>query len=139
LRRNPVPDDDDPQTWRMLSVSGKTGPVTEPHTEPDRPVYRVGRSVGRTIYRQVGADPSKGDHLIGVMDTRELAAQVVAALNAMAQGRLRQPGDRPEWEVLREAADEVERDGGTVLTATWAADVLRERATEAESRAGRQS
>lgn len=35
---------------------------------------RVGRKVGRTIYRE--------DVLIGVMDTRELAAQVVSAVNA---------------------------------------------------------
>jgi hypothetical protein len=35
--------------------------------------WRVGSKVGRTIYI--------GDDLIGVMDTRELAAQVVAAVN----------------------------------------------------------
>lgn len=34
--------------------------------------WRVGRTVGRTIYRQLGDDPSKGD---------ELAELVVAALN----------------------------------------------------------
>jgi hypothetical protein len=36
--------------------------------------WRVGRSVGRTLY---DAD----DHLIGVMDTPELAARVVEAVN----------------------------------------------------------
>lgn len=36
--------------------------------------WRVGRKVGRTVY---DAD----DELIGVMDTRELAALVVAAVN----------------------------------------------------------
>lgn len=36
--------------------------------------WRVGRKVGRTIY-------DSEDHLIGVMDTRSLAAQVVAAVN----------------------------------------------------------
>jgi hypothetical protein len=34
--------------------------------------WRVGRSVGRTIYLN--------DELVGLMDTRELAARVVAAL-----------------------------------------------------------
>ncbi len=36
--------------------------------------WRVGRSVGRTIYDARGV-------LIGVMDTRELAAKVVEAVN----------------------------------------------------------
>jgi hypothetical protein len=42
--------------------------------------WRVGRKVGRTIYRQVGLEPSDDDVLIGVMDTPELAAKAVAAL-----------------------------------------------------------
>lgn len=45
-------------------------------------VWRVGRSVGRTVYRQLGDDPAKGDQLIGTMDTPELAARVVDAVNA---------------------------------------------------------
>lgn len=36
--------------------------------------YRVGRKLGRTLYR--------GDQLIGIMDTAEDAALVVASLNA---------------------------------------------------------
>lgn len=35
-------------------------------------------------------------------------------------------------QALRLAADEVERDGGTILTALWAADALRQRADELE-------
>jgi len=46
--------------------------------------FRVGRSVGRTIYRQVGDEASKQDELVGVMDTRELAARAVACMNALA-------------------------------------------------------
>lgn len=38
--------------------------------------WRVGRTVGRTIY--------VGDRLIGLMDTPELAQQVVEAVNAAA-------------------------------------------------------
>jgi hypothetical protein len=41
--------------------------------------WRTGRKVGRTIYRQVGEHPSDADLLIGVMDTPELAKEVVAA------------------------------------------------------------
>lgn len=44
--------------------------------------WRVGRSVGRTVYEQVGPEPSKQDVLIGVMDTRALATEAVAAVNA---------------------------------------------------------
>ncbi len=37
------------------------------------PVWRVGRKVGRTVYVD--------DVLVGIMDTPELAAEVVAAMN----------------------------------------------------------
>ena len=43
--------------------------------------WRTGRKVGRTIYTQAGDEPSDGDHLIGVMDTPELAQRVVTAVN----------------------------------------------------------
>jgi hypothetical protein len=43
--------------------------------------WRVGRSLGRTIYIQDGDDASKDDLLIGMMDTPELAELVVAAVN----------------------------------------------------------
>ena len=51
-------------------VHVQPGAGSEPAVEP----WRVGRKVGRTLYR--------GDALIGLMDTRELAAQVVEAVNA---------------------------------------------------------
>lgn len=44
-------------------------------------LWRVGRSLGRTLYWQVGAEPSKDDVFVGIMDTVGLAAQVVAACN----------------------------------------------------------
>jgi hypothetical protein len=47
--------------------------------------WRVGRSLGRTLYIQNEEDPSKSDTFIGVMDTRELAALVVEAINQMQQ------------------------------------------------------
>jgi hypothetical protein len=46
--------------------------------------WRVGRHVGRTVYRQLGSFASGDDELIGVMDTPELAAEAVAARNAAA-------------------------------------------------------
>ena len=42
---------------------------------------RVGRKVGRTIYEQYGPEPTDDDPLIGVMDTPELAAEVVKSVN----------------------------------------------------------
>lgn len=42
---------------------------------------RVGRKVGRTIYQQVGDEPSDRDLLIGLVDTPEWAALIVAAVN----------------------------------------------------------
>lgn len=43
--------------------------------------YRVGRSLGRTVYRMSGNRPGKNDDLVGLMDTRDLGEIVVAALN----------------------------------------------------------
>lgn len=45
------------------------------------PPYRVGGDVGRTIYRIVDSINRKDDEIIGLIDTRELAAAVVAGLN----------------------------------------------------------
>lgn len=44
---------------------------------------RAGRKVGRTLYLQLGPEPSDNDPLVGLMDTRELAAEVVAARNLL--------------------------------------------------------
>ena len=49
--------------------------------------WRVGRQIGRTIYLQEGDDPCTCDTLIGVMDTPDLAALVVKAVNACGEGK----------------------------------------------------
>ena len=43
--------------------------------------WRIGRKLGRTIYRQVGAAPSDEDPFLGLMESPELAADVVACHN----------------------------------------------------------
>lgn len=43
--------------------------------------YRVGRSLGRTVYRMRGNRPSKSDDFVGIMESRDLGEVVVAALN----------------------------------------------------------
>lgn len=43
--------------------------------------WRTGRKVGRTIYEQVGIEPSDDDRLIGIMDTPDLARRAVEAVN----------------------------------------------------------
>jgi hypothetical protein len=50
--------------------------------------WRTGRKVGRTIYAQLGAEPSDEDPLIGVMDTPQLASAAVAEHNAARKVRL---------------------------------------------------
>ena len=45
--------------------------------------WRVGRKIGRTIYAQVGGEPSDSDPLIGVMDTIELALEAAQGHNAL--------------------------------------------------------
>jgi hypothetical protein len=61
----------------------KTPVVAAAKADPTRP-WRVGRKVGRTLYIQKSEDPADGDELIGMMDTPELAAQVVDAVNQAA-------------------------------------------------------
>lgn len=53
--------------------------------------WRVGRSLGRTVYAQIGAEPADDDVLIGLFDSRELAAEAVRAHNSMLE-ELRQRG-----------------------------------------------
>jgi hypothetical protein len=48
--------------------------------------YRVGRKVGRTIYRMAGNEPSDADELVGVMDSPALAAFAVRGMNAETRG-----------------------------------------------------
>lgn len=48
-------------------------------------VWRVGRKVGRTIYAQLGNEPSDNDPLIGVLDTAELADEAVRSHNLAIQ------------------------------------------------------
>lgn len=55
--------------------------------------WRTGRTVGRTIYIQAADDPSKDDHLVGLMDTPELAERVVQALNTAARPIAVDPDD----------------------------------------------
>lgn len=43
--------------------------------------FRVGRKVGRTIYVQLGPEPSDDDHLVGMLETREQAEAAVRGLN----------------------------------------------------------
>jgi len=64
--------------------------------------WRTGRKVGRTIYSQVGDEPSDDDELIGVFDTPELAQRAVTAVNnPPRQGKC---GDEPPrlWPWLSE-------------------------------------
>lgn len=76
-------------------------------------MWRVGRKVGRTIYVQVGDQPSDNDPLIGVMDTPDLAAIVVRSVNAS------HAFDRPVWadaviDLLSDAHDDVRHTDETV-------------------------
>lgn len=49
---------------------------------PQSSPWRVGRKVGRTIYALVNGTPTDDDELIGVMDSRAVAAAAVVAHNA---------------------------------------------------------
>jgi hypothetical protein len=68
--------------------------------------WRVGRTLGRTLYIQVGEEPSKEDRCIGLMDTRELAEQVVAAVNGPGAEEERLRAELARAEQHRDAATE---------------------------------
>jgi hypothetical protein len=80
--------------------------------------WRTGRKLGRTLYEQVGAEPSDDDKLLGLMDTGTLAEFVVHAMNtyetravtradALRDAADAAPGDyHKAW--LRERADHIE-------------------------------
>lgn len=53
--------------------------------------YRVGRRLGRTVYRTGGTQPVRHE-LVGMMDTAELAAAFVAAMNAALDRAEGDPG-----------------------------------------------
>jgi hypothetical protein len=80
------------EEWAAEQDAAEAAPV--PDGLP-MPLWRVGRSVGRTVYRMVGPNASKDDVLIGMMDTPELAKQVVEAVNAM-RTRLKHGGGNGE-------------------------------------------
>lgn len=52
----------------------ESGNSKEGEAKPDNDKWRVGRKLGRTLYI--------GDRFIGSVDTRELASQIVEAVNA---------------------------------------------------------
>jgi hypothetical protein len=76
------------------------GPITQALRASSDPLaapmwlpWRTGRKVGRTIYAQVGELPSDDDQLIGLMDTRELAAEVVHSHNVCLKRSDVAPGE----------------------------------------------
>lgn len=44
---------------------------------------RQGRKVPRMLYQQLGPEPADDDPIIGLVDTPELAALIVAAVNRL--------------------------------------------------------
>lgn len=62
--------------------------------EPNSP-WRVGRTVGRTIYIQRFYDPSKADELVGLMDTQGLAEFVCRCVNYCLEKGI-EPGLLPD-------------------------------------------
>jgi len=50
--------------------------------------WRTGRKNHRTIYVQLGAEPSDDDPFIGCLDSGELAAEACAGHNALLEGRM---------------------------------------------------
>ena len=99
----PAHPEDRNETARIEAVK-----LRAPQRPGDRAMtYRTGRTLGRTIYRQVGDEPSKDDVFIGVMDTRELGQLVVDALNATMPARpfsALKPATRAWLEDARRAA-----------------------------------
>lgn len=84
---------DDPDLAAFLAAAGNaylngfdfTAPLTYWGTK-----VRVGRQARRTLYFQIGHEPSDRDQLIGMVDSEPLAAFLADAANAASQ-RLAEP------------------------------------------------
>jgi hypothetical protein len=70
--------------------SGASPDRSRARTAPGRRPWRVGRSLGRTVY---DAD----DRLLGMLDTSDLAAVVVACVNAQPAGATVTLDPRCSW------------------------------------------
>jgi hypothetical protein len=80
--RSPQGEDQGPTiSEREFWTGFRDPPQGEDHEASIYGGWRVGRKVGRTIYRMRGNDPSDDDELIGVMDTPALAVEAVDAVN----------------------------------------------------------
>lgn len=44
--------------------------------------WRIGRTLGRTIYAEIGPDPSKQDFFLGIFDSKEVASYLVRMQNS---------------------------------------------------------
>lgn len=76
----------DPNTTPVVYLGEEVGKALGIRQRDEPPIYRVGRKVGTTIYRQDGPEPSDTDPLVGVVwISPELAAAAVAGMNAAAQ------------------------------------------------------
>jgi hypothetical protein len=64
-----------------LEVQALFPPDADGAAESIWPAMRAGRKVKRTLYLQRGRSPADGDELVGIVDTGELAAEVVARWN----------------------------------------------------------
>lgn len=47
--------------------------------------WRTGEKLGRTLYAQLGDEPSPADPFLGIMETPALARHVVSAMNALRE------------------------------------------------------
>lgn len=59
-----------------MSFPRPSAVACQPEQTFGRP-WRIGRSLGRTVYAQVGDEPSKRDIFLGIMETEALARAVV--------------------------------------------------------------
>lgn len=65
------------------------------------PVWRVGRKLGRTLYEQLAEQPSDDDRFLGIMETPELAREVVEMQRRRVRGGM-PPEVDSDWANLQE-------------------------------------
>ena len=83
---------------------------------------RQGRKVPRMLYRQLGDEPADDDPIVGLVDTPELAALIVAAVNGLgaavadADGSVTDDTSRVPPAAPEQSGGRVERDTATART-----------------------
>lgn len=69
------------RSWTDLIIEHEMLMVVEDDLVPAGQIWRVGSKLGRTVYRQTGAEPHRDDQFLGIFDSADNARMVCELVN----------------------------------------------------------